>query len=324
MKGLISIVVPIYNVEKYIDKCIESLINQTYKNIEIILVDDGSKDNCGNIIENFAKKDRRIKIIHKENGGLSDARNYGIDIAKGEYICFVDSDDYVKKDMCECMLKLSEKYNSDITILNRIYKFDNGDEKLRFIDDNKILELNKEEALIELNSFNNFDMSAWGKLYKMKLFENIRFPVGRLSEDYFIMYKLFDNSNKIVYSSYPVYYYMQRDGSISKSKKINYDYIEASYNQMIEIEEKYPNLKGVVHTSYVLANLTVYNLHLKKKVKCTKENKKLFKKRVKENMKYVKNNKYISKDRKIQTYIFSKSIFIYNIIFYLYKKTNKV
>ena len=132
--NLISIIVPIYNVEKYLKKCIDSIINQTYKNLEIILVDDGSPDNCGKICDEYAKKDNRIKVIHKENGGVSSARNVGVENATGEYIGFVDSDDYIEKDMYEVLINNLKKENADISIISNyeVYK-------------NKIIENKKKE-----------------------------------------------------------------------------------------------------------------------------------------------------------------------------------
>ena len=118
MEPLLSIIVPIYNVEQYLERCIESIINQTYKNLEIILVDDGSKDNSGTIADTYASKDNRIKVIHKENGGLSDARNHGLDQSKGKYIMFIDSDDFIDSSMCEILFETAEKYFSDIVSCN--------------------------------------------------------------------------------------------------------------------------------------------------------------------------------------------------------------
>ena len=127
MEELISVVVPVYNVEKYIDKCINSIINQTYKNLEIILVDDGSPDNCGNICDEYAKKDNRIIVIHKENGGLSDARNTGIEVSKGKYITFIDSDDYISDNYVSFLYNLIIEYKADISIGKHYVLYENGE-----------------------------------------------------------------------------------------------------------------------------------------------------------------------------------------------------
>ena len=176
---LISIVVPIYKVEKYINKCIESILNQTYKNLEIILVDDGSPDNCGKIADEYAKKDNRIKVIHKKNGGLSDARNAGIDIVKGKYIAFVDSDDYIEKEYIEIM------YNAIRT--NKVKIVQCGINKVN--DDGKVLdsygyldnELINSKRIIE-EKYTKYPISnvvAWNKLYSTDLFKDIRYPVRK-------------------------------------------------------------------------------------------------------------------------------------------------
>ena len=130
MKSLVSVIVPIYKVEKYLNKCVDSIINQSYKNLEIILVDDGSPDKCGEICDKYAEKDSRVKVIHKENGGLSDARNAGIDIAKGDYLLFVDSDDWITSNICEVLIKNANDNLSDIIACNQYESFDGGFHKI--------------------------------------------------------------------------------------------------------------------------------------------------------------------------------------------------
>lgn len=146
MDKLISVIVPIYNVEKYLTKCIESIINQTYENLEIILVDDGSPDNCPIICDEYAKRDSRVKVIHKKNGGLSDARNAGLDIATGEYIMFIDSDDFVEIDMMESMMNNMIDNNVDLVVCNIKYIYDNS-EKVKYNQKDKVLD--KYEAMQE-------------------------------------------------------------------------------------------------------------------------------------------------------------------------------
>ena len=192
-KDKISVVVPIYNVEKYLEKCIKSILNQTYNNLEIILVNDGSTDNCLNICKKFEKIDKRIFVINKENGGLSEARNYGIDKATGKYITFVDSDDYIDEDYLEFLYKNLIINNCDISICNpRIVYEDGGKSRTLYkycFPQNIVLE--GEKALEMMLYQKKFDNSAWGKLYKINLFDEIRYPVGKLYEDIATTYKTF-------------------------------------------------------------------------------------------------------------------------------------
>ena len=214
MEKLISVIVPVYNVEEYVEKCVLSIINQTYKNLEIILVDDGSTDNSGKICDEIAIKDNRIKVIHKKNGGLSDARNVGIDIAKGDYLGFVDSDDYIDPDMYSILLNNMNLTFSDISTCGRVI-VNNESYKIEYTD-NITKCLTNNEAIKDLFVENNFVYhAAWDKLYKRELFDKIRFPVGRLFEDAAIMYRIFELAKKIVSTKKQLYYYVQRQGSIS-------------------------------------------------------------------------------------------------------------
>ena len=166
MNELISIIVPVYKVEPYLNKCVDSIINQTYKNIEIILVDDGSPDNCGKICDDYTKKDSRIKVIHKKNGGLSDARNYGIEASIGDYIMFVDSDDYISANMCEILLKTAKKYNADIINCNFEEVFSNAESRINRQAVNKNEEVFSNLDMLKTFFFNyTFDANVvWNKL----------------------------------------------------------------------------------------------------------------------------------------------------------------
>lgn len=209
----ISIVVPIYKVELYIKKCIENLIRQTYKNIEIILVDDGSPDNCGKICDEYAKKDTRITVIHKTNGGLSDARNAGIHIATGEYVMLVDSDDFIELNSCEELVKIINKTQADIIAFKKANIFEDGKEQ-RTEDTEKYKEYTNSEAYVELIYGRNFEITAWSRIYKKNILKKIPFPVGVLSEDFAIAHKLFMSSNKIVFYDKTLYNYFIRNNSI--------------------------------------------------------------------------------------------------------------
>lgn len=214
MEELISVIVPVYNVENYIHKCVESIVNQTYKNLEIILVDDGATDNSGKICDELAETDSRIKVIHKENGGLSDARNAGIKVAKGEYFGFIDSDDYVDEELYSVLMKNMKDTGAAVSTCGRIFVY-KGDEKPT-VTENIPVCMNSMEAVKEIFIRNDITFhAAWDKLYKRELFDDIEFPVGRLFEDAAIMYKIFDKAGKIVSTKKQMCYYVQRQGSIS-------------------------------------------------------------------------------------------------------------
>lgn len=220
MERKVSIIIPVYNVEKYLDKCLKSVVKQKYKNIEILCINDGSTDNSENIIKKYQQKDKRIICISKKNGGLSSARNTGIDNATGEYICFVDSDDWITEDYVFKLVKNLEENNADISICNIKCVYSDGSEKkVSFkISQNELLSSN--DALKELFIGEKLQNHAVNKLYKLELFKknNIYFPVGRIYEDVFTTYKLFLVSNKIyIFTDYLYYYLQQREGSILSS-----------------------------------------------------------------------------------------------------------
>lgn len=242
----ISVIIPVYNMEKYLDKCVSSVLKQTYKNLEIILVDDGSKDSSPALCDEYAKKDERIKVIHKVNGGLSEARNFAIDIATGDYIGFVDSDDYVAEDMFESLYNLCEQYNADISI-ESFYEI-RKDKIVSCANSGKLQLLTREEAQIELLRDTNIQSYAWNKLYKRELFETgIRYPVGKTFEDIATTYLLFEKSNKIVRQEKPIYYYVRRDDSLTEARNYsNYkSYIEINMEKYLYLFEKYAGNKRV-------------------------------------------------------------------------------
>lgn len=243
-KALISIIIPVYKVEKYLEKCIQSVINQTYENLQIILVDDGSPDNCGKICDEYAKKDHRIEVIHKSNGGLSDARNKGLEIAKGEYIGFVDSDDYIEADMYEVLYNLLKQYNADVSICN-FYTV--SQEKIAIKNaDNGIKEYTRIEILKEILLDNNIQSYAWNKLYKKDLFDEIKYPVGKKYEDIGTTFYLLEKCNKVVVTGKPEYYYINRQGSIvnNVTESTITDYIELIMQRYDYIEENIKELSS--------------------------------------------------------------------------------
>lgn len=252
---MLSVVVPIYNVEDYLSECIESILNQTFKDFELILVNDGSTDNSLKICNEYLKKDERIQIINKENGGLSSARNSGIDVAKGEYIIFIDSDDLINKNMFEKMVRISIEKDADIVQCNYQKFYDNNDIEDSSIVNNELEELTPIKALYRFYDEKKSECTtvAWNKLYKTSLFKNIRYPVGKIHEDVFTTHKLFFKANKIVCIEDKFYYYRQRENSITKSKytKKRLDVLEA-------IEERIDFMQNVVN------NEELYNLELKR------------------------------------------------------------
>ena len=319
---LISIVIPVYNVRDYVGKCIESVICQTYKELEIIIVNDGSTDNSLDIVRKYERKDKRIKVIDKQNGGLSDARNTGLKQATGKYIMFLDSDDFIDRDMLSVLHCNLKKYNKKISICNRYYYYEDETKVLRFPNNNEIISMDKKEAYLNLLNFINFDMSAWAKLYDINIFKNIEFPVGKLSEDYYIMYLLFDKSNGVVYDSKPMLYYLQqRKGSITKKTKLIMDYVYAAKKQLEFITKKYPDLQQYAESAYCLAYFTIYNKSVVNGGKPSREFKKEMDNVVKTYSKSVYKNQYISKSRKLQIILFKYFYIIYDLIMVAYKRT---
>lgn len=243
MNPLISVIVPIYNVEKYLARCVDSIVNQTYKNLEIILVDDGSPDRCPQMCDDYAEKNSRIKVVHKKNGGLSDARNAGIAVATGEYISFIDSDDYVSDDFFECLLDVMNKENSDIAECSvvKLYEDNRFDE---FSDDLSVKTYDTQDAMSALIAENPFHQHVWNKLYKTELVRDIPYAVGKLNEDEFWTYQVFGRANKVSKLNKTMYYYFQRNSSIMG---VGYnirrlDALEGKANRQKYIENNFPEL----------------------------------------------------------------------------------
>ena len=244
---LISVIVPVYNVEKYIKKCVNSILEQDYENFELILVDDGSTDKSGDICDEFANKDCRIKVIHKENGGLSDARNVAIDQINGEYIVFIDSDDYIEKNYLSTLLKLVEKYNVKISVCNFKYITETGNILNDVHDDGKIEIYSQKDAIKNLIKGCEINTSASMKMYHRSLFSDIRYPKGKLYEDISTTYKLFFEVDRIAYQNSSLYIYLCRTGSITKSifTERRLDAITNMTQMCNAIKNRYPELTPI-------------------------------------------------------------------------------
>lgn len=259
MNPLISVILPIYNIESYLDKCMKSIFAQTYQNMEIIMVDDGSTDGCAALCDAYEVQDCRIVVFHKQNGGLSDARNYGIERANGEYITCVDPDDYVDKDYVEYLYKLIEKHNTKMSVCQHRVIFDSGriDEKGKKGDE----ALPNKRCIERMLYHDVIDTSAWAKLYHKDLFREVRYPVGKLFEDIATTYKLMLQCEKIAVGYESKYNYYIRVNSIVNGKfnpqKMNL--LEMTDQMGRDVVAVYPDLSGAVLRRRVYARFSTIN-----------------------------------------------------------------
>ena len=206
----ISVIVPVYKVEGYLEDCLDSILRQTYRNFEIILVDDGSPDKCPSICDSYEKRFSNVRTIHKDNGGLSDARNCGVKIAKGDFITFIDSDDMVTYDYLEELVSIQERYGCDLCTVDCFIQYNKKGIKCR----NKVSCLTGIKALERMLYQKSMDTHAWGLLIKKEIVEKYPFPVGKFHEDDFTTYHYYANSNYVGISSRKLYFYRQREDSI--------------------------------------------------------------------------------------------------------------
>ena len=240
--SIISVIVPCYNVEKYLERCIYSIIGQTYSKLEIILVDDGSTDGTGDMCDKFAQIDSRIKVVHKPNGGLSDARNAGIDVAQGEFYAFVDGDDYLELDTYE---KMISEMKDDISLVSAgiISEDINGNKSIKM--SKEFLILDKKEAFLNLlGPIRTIGQSSCNKLFRKYLFSDLRYKKGIINEDMEILPKILDSCEKVVLLDKPVYHYVKRTGSITESEFSMWKYqgIDIAYDTLALCRDKYPDL----------------------------------------------------------------------------------
>lgn len=241
---MISVIVPVYNVAAYLDRCVESIVNQTYADLEIILVDDGSPDQCGAMCDDWAKRDKRIKVVHKENGGLSGARNAGIEVASGDYIGFVDSDDWIEPEMYRDLLEAVEREGAKLAVtgINRTY--DNGFSRIQYAWDKPYVITGYKIIQAYLRQ-GTFSTSAGDKLYLKSLFDSRRFPVGKQYEDAPVIFDILCAIDKIAVVGKPQYNYFQRADSIcgqsfSIRKMDHYDFSREIWER---VNRDYPQYK---------------------------------------------------------------------------------
>ena len=249
---LISVIVPIYQVEPYLDRCVKSIVNQTYKNIEIILVNDGSPDGCPAICDAWAERDSRINVIHKENGGLSDARNAGLAVAAGELISFIDSDDWIEPDFLTALYDAMEQTSAEIAECATTYAAEDGT-AIRIREETLPSPLDRMEALRRLVLEDGVYQTVWNKLYRRKVIQDVPFAVGKYNEDEFWTYQVFDRIKKLAIVETPLYNYLQRGTSIIG---VGYnlrrlDGLEARFQRMNYLQ-KYDELANLTRQQFTL------------------------------------------------------------------------
>lgn len=256
---LISVVLPIYNVKKYLNKCMNSVLKQTYKNIEIIMVDDGSTDGSGEYCEVLAGKDDRIIVYHKTNGGLSDARNYGIARSKGKYITCVDSDDYIDEDYVDYLFQLIVKYDTRMSICqHRVVSEKNYIKDYGSFGDEKMSSVNCIERMLYHDII---DTSAWAKMYEKSLFDDIKYPKGKLYEDIATTYKLFIKSSSIAVGYESKYNYIIRKTSIVNSEFNigKFDLLDMTDKMAKDVKNEFPELMPAIVRRRVYARFSTLN-----------------------------------------------------------------
>lgn len=270
MSSVISVIVPIYNVEKYLDRCVDSIINQTYKNLEIILVDDGSPDNCPQMCDDYAKKDSRIKVVHKENGGLSDARNAGMKVATGEYVSFIDSDDWIDLETFSLSMAKIKECNAQIVAFNIINVSDkpfipNLSNKYEVVDSQTAIENTIDDI--------NIKTVVWNKIYKRSTLQGLKFRKDKINEDEFFTFYALSKAKKIVYLYRQCYYYYQRPGSIMSTYNLKrLDMLDGVKERMDFVKVNYPEI--YVKAKLSLCSCCIYHYQMLLKNKSVDKNNK--------------------------------------------------
>lgn len=324
-KDLISVIIPVYNVEKFLKKCLDSVINQTYTNLEIIVVDDGSKDKSGEICDSYKNKDARIKVIHKQNGGLSSARNVGLEKSNGDYILFLDSDDWIDLTYIEVLYNNLIENNCEISVPGFCLSYENG----KRIKDSKINSktvFSTEEALSNYLFNGYITPCVASKLWKRELWENIKCPEGKLFEDQFTTYKLIMKSKLIVFDPSISYYYFKRNGSIGHSSfsKKTYDLLDAISKQYLDILAKYPNLENDLIVAKITWEIVFINFMIPVKQNYDYEVINNVRKEINQNRKKIVKCKYIGKIRKFQILLLGVNFNLYKLMYSLYKLKYKI
>lgn len=322
MKGTVSVVVPVYNVEKYLKRCIDSIVNQTYKFLDIILVDDGSRDDSGAICEEYKERFNNIRVIHQENQGLSSARNIGLTMARGEYITFIDSDDWIASDMIQKMLHLIKENDAEIAVTG-FYQAYEGGQLVKSTSKTEVQVYSNQEAL-ECFLFNEYlTPCVCGKLWQRDIWEGIECPVGRLFEDQYTTYKLLDKAGKVVFSPVPQYYYYKREDSIGHApfNKKTYELYDGIQEEYYAITKKYPQIENNLMVARITWEIVFINMMLRSDLKddeLISKTRKLARARIIDVYKCC----FISEVRKVQITLFAYCFNFYKLLYIKYKEKN--
>lgn len=254
---MVNVIIPVYNVQNYLSACLEGILAQSYRNLEIILVNDGSQDLSSEICERYSARDDRVKYFVKSNGGLSDARNYGMLFATGNYISFIDSDDVVANNLIEHLMNVLTCNCADIAVCDPVHCY--PQKKIEFTSSQNILIYMKEKAIEEMLYQKSFLVAAWAKIFRKSLFNDISFPKGKLFEDSAIMYKVFDNAKIIAYSDAKLYGYMHRENSITTKNfdERDFDIIDISEEIVEYFSNRSDGLKKAASSYQTTASLRV-------------------------------------------------------------------
>ncbi|MEG0648639.1 MAG: glycosyltransferase family 2 protein [Oscillospiraceae bacterium] len=321
----VSIIIPIYKVELFLRDCVDSVRNQSLQNIQIILVDDGSPDHCGEICDEYAMHDNRITVIHQRNQGLSAARNAGIAIAQADYLMFIDSDDCIAPDMAECLYTIAKDTGADVVACAHAQMKENEQLLDVWKPSNEITQpqiFTREQALVEHLITNSIDVIACNKLYKRCLFGELRYPIGLLYEDMLTTYRVLKQTEKVAFIPEVKYYYRKRCGSIGDAEfsvqwydlisALNMAYAEAKKNaeSLTELETAYALWRMVVVNKIILSRQTQEQMWYLKETQAA----------VKKRQNLIKNATSISRTRKIELLLFSACPCVYGYLYKQYKK----
>lgn len=309
MSELVSIIVPIYNSEKYLKDCLDSLANQTYKEIEVVCVDDGSKDGSGNICDEYGDKYSNFKVVHQQNGGVCAARNTGLDNASGDYFCFVDSDDTIPLNAIEILHGKMKEYQADIVVGNCAVQTAGGG-FVSFFEIGEDVVSDGNENVIKRSPQYIFD-SACAKLYSKKTIKDIRFKVGKkINEDVFFVFECLMNCSKIVEINDAVYRYLYHEGSASHSdfSEKYYDILYFRDQKTEALEKKYPNEKALINANYARHSVTFLNLLIRAG---HKKYEKEIKDMVKDIRKHCKPIDYLPKKEKFKLFLIKHCAWVY-------------